>query len=174
MTQVDFPTAASSADAASDVLKVNVSRVVHASRERVFNAWTQPEQMRKWMGPVGWQVPELEADARVGGTYRIVYRGTPAPTEQDKNPQERTGASRGTYLEVVPNEVIRYSWVADWAPGEDTVVTIRLSDVDGGTLVELTHEKFKNAEIAKMHGLGWNASMGKLATYLESYSPTTE
>lgn len=167
MTQVDFPSAAATVDAASNLSKVNVSRVVRASRERVFDAWTQPEQMRKWMGPVGWQVPELEANARVGGTYRIVYRGTPAPTEQEPKPQERTGASRGTYLELVPNELIRYSWVADWAPGEDTVVTVRLSEVEGGTLVELTHEKFVNAELAKMHGLGWTASMGKLAAYLE-------
>jgi len=154
-------------DAASDLLKVHVSRVVRASRERVFNAWTKPEQMRKWMGPVGWQVPELEADACVGGAYRIVYRGTPAPTEQDKNPQERTGASRGTYLEIVPNELIRYTWVADWAPGEDTIVTVRLSDVEGGTLVELTHEMFTNPEFARMHGAGWTASLGKLANDLE-------
>ena len=75
MAQVDFPTAASTADAASDSLKVHVSRVLRASRERVFDAWTKPEQMRQWMGPAGWQVPELEADARVGGKYRIVYRG---------------------------------------------------------------------------------------------------
>lgn len=167
MTQVDFPSATATAAAASDVTKVNVSRVVRASRDRVFNAWTQPDQMRKWMGPVGWQVPELEADARVGGAYRIVYRGTPEPTEQNRNPQEVTGASCGTYLEVTPNELIRYTWVADWAPGEDTVVTIRLSDVEGGTLVELTHEKFVNPELAKMHGVGWTASMGKLAQYLE-------
>lgn len=167
MTQVDFPSAAATVDAASDLQKVHVSRVVRASRERVFNAWTRPEQMRCWMGPVGWQVPELEADARVGGSYRVVYRGTPAPTEQDPHPQERTGACRGTYLEVIPNDVIRYSWVADWAPGEDTVVTIRLSDVEGGTLVELTHEKFKKAELAKMHEMGWTASLGKLAQFLE-------
>ena len=167
MAQVDFPTAASTAVAASDSLKVHVSRVLRASRERVFDAWTKPEQMRQWMGPAGWQVPELEADARVGGKYRIVYRGTPAPTEKDPHPVERTGASRGTYLDVVPHELIRYSWVADWAPGEDTVVTIRLSEVDGGTLLQLTQETFKQAEIAAMHSMGWTASLGKLAKLLE-------
>jgi uncharacterized protein YndB with AHSA1/START domain len=167
MTQVDFPSAAATMDAASDLLKVHVRRVVRASRERIFNAWTQPEQMHQWMGPVGWKVPALEADARLGGTYRIVYQGTPAPTEQEPNPQERTGACRGTYLELAPNEVIRYSWIADWAPGEDTVVTVRLSDAEGGTLVELTQETFKKPESAANHQMGWTATLGKLAKFLE-------
>jgi len=167
MAQVDFPSAASTLEAASDSLKVHVSRVLRAPRERVFDAWTKPEQMRQWMGPVGWQVPELEADARVGGKYKFVYRGTPAPTEQAKNPQERTGACRGTYLDVVPHELIRYTWVADWAPGEDTVVTIKLSDAEGGTLLELTQETFKQAQMAAMHTVGWNGTLGKLAKFVE-------
>jgi uncharacterized protein YndB with AHSA1/START domain len=167
MAQVNFPSAAATLDAASDSLKVHVSRVLRAKRDRVFDAWTKPEQMRQWMGPVGWQVPELEADARVGGKYKIVYRGTPAPTEREPNPQERTGACRGEYLELTPPELIRYTWVADWAPGEDTVVTIKLSEAEGGTLLELTQETFKKAEMAAMHKTGWSGTLGKLAKFVE-------
>jgi uncharacterized protein YndB with AHSA1/START domain len=151
---------------ASDLLKVCVSRVVRASRQRVFDAWTKPEQMQKWMGPVGWQVPELEADVRTGGKYRIVYRGTPEPAPGE-TPQELTGACYGTYMDVVPPEMLRYTWRADWAPGEETVVTIQLSEVEGGTLVELRQEGFKGSEAAARHQLGWTGSLGKLAAFAE-------
>jgi len=166
MSQAVFPSAAAATGAASDTLKVHVSRVVRASRERVFDAWTKPEQMKQWMGPTGWQVPELEADVRVGGDYRIVYRGTPPPAPGE-TPKEVTGASRGKYLELVPPELIRYSWRADWAPGDDTVVTVRLSSVDGGTLVEFTQETFLKPETAAQHATGWKGSLGKLAAFVE-------
>ena len=166
MSQTASPVAAPTG-AASDSLKVYVSRVVRASRQRVFDAWTKPEQMRQWMGPVGWTVPELEADVRPGGKYRIVYRGTPQPATPDEVPQERTGAARGTYQEIIPPELIRYTWNADWAPGDDTVVTIRLSEVEGGTLVELSQETFKAAETATRHTVGWTGSLGKLAKFVE-------
>ncbi|HUX27918.1 MAG TPA: SRPBCC domain-containing protein [Terracidiphilus sp.] len=165
MSQVASPVAAASG-AATDSLKVNVSRVVRASRQRVFEAWTKPEQMQQWMGPVGWIVPELEADVRPGGKYRIVYRGTPQPAPGE-TPQERTGACYGTYLEIVPPELIRYTWLADWAPGDETEVTIRLTEVEGGTLVELSQGTFLKAQTAANHSTGWTGSLGKLAQYLE-------
>jgi len=150
----------------SQPLSICMSRVVKASRQRVFDAWTKPEQMQKWMGPVGFHVPELEADVRPGGKYRIVYRGTPEPAPGE-TPQERTGACRGTYLDVVPPELLRYTWEADWAPGEQTVVTIQLSEVEDGTLVELRHEGFKGAEATAGHQRGWTGALGKMAAFVE-------
>ncbi len=164
MSQTASPVAA--AGAATDSLKVYVSRVVRASRQRVFDAWTKPEQMQQWMGPEGWRVPELEADVRPGGKYRIVYQGTP-PAAPGETPQERTGACRGTYLEIAPPDLIRYTWLADWAPGDETVVTIRLTEVEGGTLVELSQETFLKAETAANHTKGWTGSLGKLAKFVE-------
>jgi uncharacterized protein YndB with AHSA1/START domain len=146
---------------------VNVSRVLHATRERVFDAWTKPEQMQQWMGPAGWVVPELEADVRPGGKYRIVYRGTPPPATPGEPPQEVTGAIRGTYLDVVPHELIRCTRVAEWVPGEETIVTVRLSDVEGGTLVELNQETFLHADSAAQHTVGWTGSLDKLAEFVE-------
>jgi len=166
MSQAVFPSAAAAGATASDALKVHVSRVVRASRERVFDAWTKPEQMQQWMGPAGFHVPEMQADVRAGGTYRIVYRGTPA-VAPGETPQERIGACYGKYLEVVPPELLRYTQRADWAPEDNTVLTIRFKAVEAGTLVEVTQETFLKPETAAQHTAGWNSSLGKLAAFVE-------
>lgn len=166
MSQAVFPSAAGAGATASDALKVHVNRVVRASRERVFDAWTQPEQMKQWMGPVGFHVPEMAADVRAGGSYRIVYHGFTAATPTEPS-QERKGACYGDYLEVVPPELLRYTQQADWAPGDHTVLTIRFTEVAGGTLVEVTQETFLKPETAAMHTMGWTSSLGKLAAFVE-------
>ena len=50
---------------------VHLTRTIKASREAVFRAWTEPEQMQQWMAPEGMEIPLLEADVRVGGAYRV-------------------------------------------------------------------------------------------------------
>ena len=73
----------------------------------------------------------------------MVVRGTPQPRSADDKPVEVTGASWGVYLDVEPYSLVRFTWNADWAPGEESVVTVRLSDAeDGGTLMDFTHDKF--------------------------------
>jgi uncharacterized protein YndB with AHSA1/START domain len=48
-----------------------VRQVFAADRERVFRAWSEPGEMRKWFSPVGFTTPLVEADVRPGGRYRI-------------------------------------------------------------------------------------------------------
>lgn len=166
MSQATFPSAAASGATASDALKVHVSRLVRAPQQRVFDAWTKPEQMQQWMGPAGFHVPEMQADVRAGGSYRIVYHGFTAATPTEPS-QERKGACYGDYLEVVPPELLRYTQQADWAPDDSTVLTIRFREVEGGTLVEVTQETFLKPETAAVHTMGWTSSLGKLAAFLE-------
>jgi uncharacterized protein YndB with AHSA1/START domain len=146
--------------------QVHITRFLRAPRERVFAAWTQPEQMKNWMGPVNSICTEAEADLRVGGRYRVVVRGTPPP--RDGEPQlERTHTWGGEYLEVRPPELVRYTWRADWSPGEESVVTLRLHEENGGTRLELFHEKFATADSANAHNQGWNSVIDKFAAYVE-------
>src|SRR5579862_1345062 len=99
--------------------------------------------MLKWRGPEGFEVLEAHSDPRQGGAHRVVVRGIPKPRSADDKPVEVTGASRGTYLDVEPYSLLRFTWIADWAPGEESVVTVRLSDTDdGGTLMDFTHDRF--------------------------------
>jgi len=145
---------------------VHISRFFRAPRERVFAAWTDAEQMKRWMGPANFTCLESESDLRVGGRYRVVMRGIP-PARNGEAPQEITSTVTGEYLEVRPPELVRYTWNPTWSPGEQSTVTLRLRDEDGGTRLELLHEGFATNESANNHNHGWNGVLDKFAAYVE-------
>src|SRR6266700_131199 len=56
--------------------EIAMTRVFNAPRKLVFDAWTKPELLKRWMiGPPGWSFVVCEIDLRVGGAYRYVWRG---------------------------------------------------------------------------------------------------
>lgn len=147
-------------------LHVHVTRFLRAPRERVFAAWTDAGQMKQWMGPANFTCIESESDLRAGGRYRLVMRGTPPPRNGEA-PQERTSTAYGEYLEVRPPELVRYSWNPDWSPGEESIVTVRFHEENGGTRLELVHEGFATIESANGHNHGWNGVLDKLVAFVE-------
>jgi uncharacterized protein YndB with AHSA1/START domain len=168
MSTAQMQYAGAPADSAEEPLSIYISRTFRAPRQRVFDAWTKPEMILKWQGPEGFTVVETHSDPRPGGEYRTVLRGTPAPKLADDHPVEVTGASWGLYLDVDPYSLVRFTWNADWAPGEESVVTIRLSDTEGGgTLMDFTHDKFLTPESAQGHKKGWSGAFNKLAKLVE-------
>ena len=147
-------------------LHVHITRFLRAPRERVFAAWTDAPQMKQWKGPANFTCLEAESDPRAGGQYRIVMRGTPPPRDGQPS-QEITSTVTGEYLEVRPPELVRYTWNPTWAPGEQTIVTVRLHEENGGTRLELLHEGFATIESANGHNHGWNGVLDKLAAFIE-------
>jgi uncharacterized protein YndB with AHSA1/START domain len=144
------------------------TRVIRAPRARVYEAWTNPEIMRKWMGPVGRHCPCATLDVRVGGAYHIDIVPDVLPqTEGDACGQRRTAAI-GNYTRVVPNELLQFTWAADWNPGEQSLVTISLKDVEGGTELTILHENFSTEASRDGHNQGWAGSFDKLAALLEN------
>ena len=80
--------------------EVVVTRVVTAPRRLVFEAWTNPEYLPRWMlGPPGWTMPVCEIDLRPGGAFRTVMNG----------PNGERHDNTGCFLEVVPNERIVFT-----------------------------------------------------------------
>ena len=79
--------------------EIMVTRDFNAPREMVWDAMTQPEHLRRWMlGPPGWTMTACEDDPRVGGKYRIAWRG----------PEGEDLAMSGTYREVThPSRIVR-------------------------------------------------------------------
>ena len=92
--------------------EIVITRVVDAPRRVVFDAWTKPEHVQKWMlGPPGWSMPVCEIDLRNGGRWHFVWRKT-GGEEMDMS---------GLYREVVPPE--RLSLAPDcglWHLSRDT------------------------------------------------------
>jgi len=107
-----------------------MTRVFDAPRALVFDAWTKPELLRRWLGVrAGWSMAVCEVDLKVGGAYRFVWRG-PDGTEM---------GMRGVYREIVRPERLVATEVFDqpWYPG-DALDTTVLVEQGGKTTVTTT------------------------------------
>lgn len=143
--------------------RVELKRVIGASRARVFAAWTDSKLMAKWLAPGVAEVVEAVADVRVGGTYRLRMKG-----EMLGNRYDVTVA--GVYREVVSDEKLSFTWVYEDEPHRsavgDSIVTVTLTSVAGGTEVTLVHEKIASSERRAGHMWGWTNCLEKLETLL--------
>jgi uncharacterized protein YndB with AHSA1/START domain len=144
-------------------LRLEVRKVIRASRERVFEAWTKPEVLAKWFGPADMVSEEVSVDLRVGGAHRIAMKRCAPGREGAPD----VAVATGVYREIVPPEKVSFSWKGNWNPGEETLVTVLLKDVADGTEVTLVHERFGSTESMSGHEHGWVGSMAKLAALLE-------
>lgn len=136
-----------------------MTRVLPASAERVFAAWTREELIKQWFCPgKDMTIPVAEIDAREGGNYRIVMQ----------NSQGDTYSPSGSYETVVPNRKLVFSW--KWADSElVTRVTIELREIDENqTELTLTHEGFPAREILDRHNEGWEGCLNRFSDFLSS------
>jgi uncharacterized protein YndB with AHSA1/START domain len=144
------------------------TRVIRAPRSRVYQAWTDPAIMTQWFGPAGRHCPGATLDVRVGGAYRIeVIPDNLPPGPEGEACAERRTAAIGRYTKVVPNELLQFTWAADWNPGEESLVTVSLKDVDSGTEITILHENFNKEASRDGHNQGWIGCLDKLASALE-------
>lgn len=108
-----------------------MTRVFDAPRSLVYDAFTKPELVRRWLlGPEGWSMPTCEIDLKVGGKYRYVWKRDSDGTEMGMG---------GVYREIVPNHKIVATEKFDqaWYPGE-AVGTLLLSEEGGKTALTQT------------------------------------
>jgi uncharacterized protein YndB with AHSA1/START domain len=137
---------------------LEIKRFINAPRARVYKAWTDPEQLKQWWGPEGVRTRSFAADARIGGKYRWDL------VNQDG--EEMTAC--GEYRELIAGKKIVFTW--KWDDDEtwettNSVVTIELSDRDGGTEVKLTHEKLPSEASRDRHNEGWSSVLDRLEKF---------
>jgi uncharacterized protein YndB with AHSA1/START domain len=110
--------------------EIAMTRVFDAPRKLVFEAWTKPELLKRWLGVFGgWSLAVCEIDLRVGGTCRFVWRGADG----------REMGMSGVYREIVPAERIVSTETFDdpWYEGE-AVGTVVFDERGGKTTVTNT------------------------------------
>ena len=121
------------------VATLRVTRLIKAPRERVFAAWTTPEDIVKWFGPETCQVLSAKVDLRVGGQYHFRVKGQDCNTGKDKGEIDL----RGTYSEIKKPSRLVYTWHWHGSPevefGE-TLVTVDFVDKEGFKEVQITHD----------------------------------
>lgn len=146
-------------------VKLEITHVIKASRQRVFDAWTRPETIRLWFNPGTFTMIDAEIDAREGGEYRFKMNGG---CGEDGQPDlSQTSSVTGRYVRVEPYDLLAFTWKRSRDPEEESLVTIELQDVEGGTEMKLTHERFLTADSRDRHFNGWSSVVPKLAEFFE-------
>jgi uncharacterized protein YndB with AHSA1/START domain len=124
-------------------------RTVDAPRALVFEAFTKPEHLKRWMGPCNLTMVVCDSDFRVGGSYRFVLR---APNGQE-------AGFGGTFIEIVPPERIVRTFVFEPFPDAEAVETLQLDERNGQTTITTT-TVHKTVESSDGHlGSGMEAGM---------------
>jgi uncharacterized protein YndB with AHSA1/START domain len=137
---------------------LRIERTFDASVERVFEAWTSDEVLRRWLhGMVGWQTPTAEVDLRVGGTIRIVMRDPLGGAE--------SGAT-GEYTVVDPPRRLVFTWVWDDQPDLPQLIELEFSEHDGRTTVRMTNSSIPTDARAESQDRGWNVCFDNLERVL--------
>jgi uncharacterized protein YndB with AHSA1/START domain len=144
-----------------------MTRDFQAPRSLVFDAWTQPALLRRWLlGPPGWEMVVCDVDLRVGGTYRFVWRNT----------EGKEMGMGGVYREIVRPErlVNTESFDEKWYPGE-AVGTLVLVERDGRTTATSTvrydSREARDAVLKSPMETGVAASYDRLDEVLETHAP---
>ena len=133
-------------------LTLNVQHTVHASIEKVFDAWLDPSLLSRFMLPqAGMPQPEVDNDPRVGGRFKILMRHG-----------DEVLPHGGEYLVIDRPERLEFSWQSHYSP-DDSIVTLEFVAVDAGTTqVTLTQVKFLSEEARDAHHGGWSSILSAL------------
>jgi uncharacterized protein YndB with AHSA1/START domain len=136
--------------------QVLITRIFEAPRERVFKAWTDPDEIATWYGPEHFDTPRerIHIDLRVGGRYELTM------IRRDGRAELTIGYD---ILELVEPEliVLRSDPMPQAGMHEPTVTRVELHDLGGRTRMTLTDGPYPESEHAEA---GWSAAFDKLAT----------
>jgi uncharacterized protein YndB with AHSA1/START domain len=137
---------------------LQIKRFINAPPARVYAAWTDPAQLKQWWGPEGVRTRNFAADTQAGGKYRWNLI----------NQEGEEMSVFGEYLELVPGKKIVFTWKWDdddvWE-NRNSIVTVELSDREGGTELLLKHEQLPSEESRDRHNDGWNSVLDRLEKF---------
>jgi uncharacterized protein YndB with AHSA1/START domain len=144
--------------------EIQITRDFNAPRKLVFDAYTKPELVRKWLfGPPGWTFDVCEIDLRVGGKYRYVWR----------MPPDTVMGMGGVYREIkAPERIVSTEKFDDpWYPGE-AIGTVVMTESGGKTLVTTTlvyeSQEIRDGVLKSPMESGMGMSYDRLAQLVES------
>ncbi len=134
-----------------------------SSVDRLFRAWTEPEQLIKWFGREPNSLASVEIDLFVGG--RVCF--------EFKSDQRKRSAIEGRYLRIEENRLLEFSWThileseeeGIVASGESTV-TIQFEPLGDRTRLTLTHQGIVESGVREGVGTGWSQSLSRLMKVL--------
>ena len=131
-----------------------IKRTFEAPAERVFDAFTTEEVMRRWWhAEHDWETTAAEVDLRVGGSVRVVMR----------NPHENVEyGGGGEYTEIERPNRLAFTWVWDNEPDRPTMIEIDFEQAGGTTTVHFAHNGLWSEETVRSHRGGWDTCFDNL------------
>jgi uncharacterized protein YndB with AHSA1/START domain len=137
---------------------LRIERRLAAPPERVFAAWTRPEELKQWTAPAPLHVSAAEVDLRVGGRYRIAMEA----------PDGAVHVATGEYREIVPGTRLAYTWRwQHWLESHaDSLVTVEFTPRGDGTTLVLTHTGLPDEDSVTQHTKGWEGCLANLGPHL--------
>ena len=140
-------------DNAQQNLQVVVEKTIAAKRDRVFRAWIDPVLMEKWFAPVNKKAVGVEANAVVGGRYRIGMRGQDGVIDYVS----------GRYIEIRPPERLVFTWAWETEPPSvDSLVIVEFFEEGDMTRVVLTNKQLTTPQSQESHRRGWESCLQHL------------
>lgn len=138
---------------------VQIERTFAAPAEEVFEAWTSPEVMRRWLhcGP-DWDTPVAEVDLRAGGKVRVVMR-RPDGTEVE---------AQGKVVLIDRPHRLRMTWTFDDDPSNEQLLDLSFSESEGATTVLLVNSRISTDERRDEQSNGWYECLDELDRLLTS------
>jgi glutathione S-transferase len=131
-----------------------VRRTIRATPQRLFEAWTDPAQLRLWWGPEEVECIDAQIDLRVDGQYRLANRF----------PDGRVVWITGRFERIEPPSLLVYTWRAEPAESAERV-TVRFERDGQVTNVSVVHERIADERTRHGHEKGWIACLSRLEAF---------
>jgi uncharacterized protein YndB with AHSA1/START domain len=132
---------------------VQIRRRVSATAEEIFDLWTRPDLMVRWMSPFPGAVDcKANCDLRPGGGFSLVMRA-----------EESSREVSGTYVEVERPRELVFTWMGPLTNNVNTLVTVELTPRGDETDLVPTHERLPTSAIVEGHARGWGHILDHLS-----------
>ena len=136
---------------------VRVERTFEAPAEAVFDAWTNPEVMRRWFHvEPDWETPEAEVDLRVGGAYRVLMRRS----------DDSEVSITGEFTEVDRPRKLVIKVVFSDVPSNEQLIELTFTEAEGSTTVRLVNSGIATDERRDAEDYGWRGCLDQLGRTL--------
>jgi len=136
---------------------LRIERTFAASAEEVFDAWTSPDVMRRWLHPgADWETPVAEVDLRVGGDIRVVMR----------KPDGGEPGARGKYVLIDRPRRLVMSWTFNDDPFNEQLIELSFSESEGMTTVVMLNSRISTDERRDSQQEGWLGCLDQLTAAL--------
>jgi uncharacterized protein YndB with AHSA1/START domain len=132
---------------------VRIERTYSAPAEAVFDAWTSPEVMRRWLHcRPDWGTPEAEVDLRVGGKVRVVMR----------RPDRIEVEAQGEYTLIDRPRRLVMTWTFDDDPSNEQLIELSFTEAEGATTVLLVNSRISTDQRRGAQDWGWHGCLEQL------------